>query len=108
MTAIDPKLPRRIVIYREGQSLTVAPKQRDAENEDSIVFLNATGEELTVSIPDPELFGTARTFDLPAHGSAGPFPIEAAASGGYPYAAYSKNTREFAHASVPIIIIYPR
>jgi hypothetical protein len=104
-----PGQVRRIAIYREEKSLTVAPRQRDADAGDQIVFVNLTQEPMMVSIPDGGLFGGPEVFPVaPDGGSAGPFPVQDSALGGYPYAVYSVATREFAHASAPIIIIFPR
>ena len=108
MGAIEAGSTHRIAIYRGGRSLTVAPHEREADAGDEIVFRNITGEPVTLLIPDAGLFGEAGTYPLDPGGSSPVLKVAAAASGGYPYAVYNVNTREFAQSAVPIIIIYPR
>jgi hypothetical protein len=98
----------RIGIYAEGGVLRIAPAQCDVEQEDRVVFSNLYAGTVVVMLPDIELFiEPDQTFELAAGGSR-QLTVETAALGPYPYAVYDPGAKQFAQASVPIIIVYPK
>jgi hypothetical protein len=107
MTAEKTSSVQTVALVTDGSSFTVAPGQAVAYPGDQIVFHNLTNEPATIIFPDDRLFGKT-TFPADPGGTASAdISDKFALFGSYPYAVYFPNRREFAHASMPIIIIYP-
>jgi len=99
----------KIGIYAEGSALRITPGQREVEQGDEIVFHNFHKGPVIVMLPDTELLGKTEMITLWDKGSQSPpLTVTGTAIGPYPYAAYDPVAKEFAHASVPIIIVYPK
>ena len=97
-----------IAMVADSGSFMVAPRQISAYVEDSITFNNLCKEDAVIIFPEEHVFGKTR-IEVPAGGNTTEtIPADFADFGNYQYAVYYPARREFAHASMPIIIIYPR
>jgi len=97
-----------VALVTDGGSFTVAPGMAILYVGDTITFHNLTKENATVIFPDPRLFGGSMDNVGPNQKLSKVIPDTFKDFGSYPYAVYYPDRREFAHASMPIIIIYPR
>jgi len=97
-----------VALVSDSGSFSVAPGQVTTYVEDSITFNNLCKDDAVVIFPEEHIFGKMR-IEVPAEGKTTvTIPGSFVAFGSYPYAVYYPARREFAHASMPIIIIYPR
>jgi hypothetical protein len=94
-----------VAIIDDGSSSKIAPAETLARTGDVVAFCNLTSGKVIVMFPDGGLFGdTAYPIDSQKSIS---LPVSAAAlPRSYEYTAYSEATKQFAHASIPRIIIY--
>lgn len=95
-------------IVSDGSSFTVAPGQITLYPGDTVTFNNLTHDPAVIIFPDERIFGTNMLSIEPDNKASALVPVEFNMFGSYPYAIYFPNQRVFAHASMPIIIIYPR
>lgn len=106
---IEPVIVNRLAaIVSDGNSFTVAPGQITMYPGDTVTFNNLTREQATVIFPDERIFGKAMLSIDPGMKDSATVSAEFNKFGSYPYAIYFPDSRIFAHASMPIIIIYPR
>ena len=97
-----------VALVNDSGSFSVAPGQVTTYVEDSITFNNLCKDDAVVIFPEEYIFGKTR-IEVPAGGKATEtIPADCTDFGSFPYAVYYPGRREFAHASMPIIIIYPR
>jgi len=108
MSAMNPTTRHRIAFCAQGRTLRVVPGQREVEAGDWVVFYNLYKGPVNVLIPSDDLFGKTMIFTLKRGGKSDAFQVVKGALGCYPYAVYDPLAREFGHASVPIIIVYPK
>jgi len=97
-----------IGIYSDGNSLSVAPGQLQVARGSKLVFHNFHSNMVIVSTPDQGLTGKPETVPVTAGSDSAEITVSSDAEGPYPYTVYDPLARDFAHASVPIIIVYPR
>jgi hypothetical protein len=103
---LDPQ-SHVVAIYDESDTCAVAPGQLLAAIGDSVIFTNLTHGQVTLVFPDNSLFGSTDLVKLEA-GTDTVLVINEMEAGSYPYTVYRNSKKEFAHASIPIIIVYPR
>lgn len=108
---IDASKPKKHTakIRPDGHSRCVEPRELYTIDGDGVEFLNDTDGTVTIIVPDQRVFGTSMMVTLKPGEQSGSYQVtERTEPASFPYTAYCHDTKEFAHASVPIIIIYPR
>ncbi|RKX31921.1 MAG: hypothetical protein DRP46_02320 [Candidatus Zixiibacteriota bacterium] len=106
---MEPTTPKKTVaVVTDGESFTVAPGQVTMYAGDTVEFHNLTGQEMTIIFPEINIFGKNMVATAPDETVSLTIPEGFTKYGSYPYAVYFQSRRVFAHASMPIIIIYPR
>lgn len=95
-------------IVSDGSSFTVAPGQIVMYPGDTVTFNNLTRDKATIIFPDEHIFGKNMLAIEPGMKASAVVSADFNMFGSYPYAIYFPGPRVFAHASMPIIIIYPR
>ncbi|MEW5924544.1 MAG: hypothetical protein AB1746_11210 [Candidatus Zixiibacteriota bacterium] len=106
---IDPVTNTQLAaIVSDGSSFTVAPGQITLYPGDTVTFNNLTRDHATIIFPDERIFSMNMLSIGPGMKDSAVVPLDFNMFGSYPYAIYFPAQRVFAHASMPIIIIYPR
>lgn len=106
MGAIKPQPQlHSIAVIKEGSSCKITPGDVLARRIDAISFNNMTDGKITVMFPDDNLFGkpvfsidSRRAEQIPVRNNA---ELKV-----YTYTVYCDSIQDFAHASIPRIIIY--
>jgi hypothetical protein len=105
---IDSTNQTVVAIVSDGSRIMAAPGMAPIHAGNQLVFHNLTREAATIIMPDDRIFGT-NLFTVDANAQISlTVPENFDLFGSYPYAIYFRQLREFAHASMPIIIIYPK
>lgn len=94
-----------VAIVNDGTTCRITPVDVLAKVGDTITYYNLTDGPATVHTPDEDLF-TEPTPPIGVGQSVIATVSDKAQLGGYAYSAYCSGKREFAHASIPRIIIY--
>ncbi|UCD93867.1 MAG: hypothetical protein JSU69_08850 [Candidatus Zixiibacteriota bacterium] len=101
-----------VVIFNDGNTVAVAPGQVVAAKEDTVTFKNITQSSVvTLVFPDEDIFKGIATVSLTPESPntrKRTLTVDTEEMGSYPYTVYHSSSKEFAHASIPNIIVYRR
>lgn len=100
-----PGQDHTVAIIDEGLSSKITPTDTLAAQGDTVTFYNFTKSAVTIMLPDNTVFG-GTNFNIESQESR-TMPVDKKAPlGAYAYTAYCDATKDFAHASIPRIIIF--
>jgi hypothetical protein len=109
MVAKDSQKNHNVEIVPDGggSSWRVDPREVHAYSRDKVTFRNGSKGRVSIMIPDAGLFGQDEMIPIEPGNQEERIILGHSEETRYPYVAYCHNSKEFAHASIPIIIIYP-
>jgi hypothetical protein len=106
MAIVSTPQEHAVAIIVDGSKCKISPGEVLAAKADQIRFFNLTDGPVTVIFPDTSIF-TEGSFSIASQDSYLKTFKDGVMPGAYSYTAYGGRTLEFAHASIPRIIIFP-
>jgi len=94
-----------VTVIKEGSCGMIKPAEVLLGEGDNVTFYNLTGDPITVMFPDEDLFGQ-NVLDIDTDPSEPLTVSKKAELGSFPYSVFCHGINDFAHASLPRLIVY--
>jgi plastocyanin len=96
---------QNVTVIKEGSACMIKPAETLLAVGDRVTFYNLTGDPITVMFPDVNLFGKY-VVEVETEQSDPLTVAQKTELGSFPYSVFCHGINDFAHASLPRIIVY--
>ena len=96
---------QNITVIKEGSVCMIKPAEVLLGVGGRAIFYNLTGDPITVMFPDVNLFGK-NVLEINSEPSESLTVSQETELGSFPYSVFCHGINDFAHASLPRIIVY--